>query len=228
MKWPQTEVELAKPLIAWLIDQKWEVYQEVQIASYGAVADIVAVMKPIVWVIECKKSLSLDVMGQAHRWSWKANHTSIAIPNRERESNGAIFAKTVLRNLGIGLLEVSDPERYGDPVNERISPRLDRKSKTHWITDCLTDDHKTWAEAGNPDGKRYTPFQKTKRDIINRVRHNPGIGLKELLESMDHHYASNASARGSISCYIQTGVIEGIEIRRDGNRIHLYLEEKQK
>ena len=34
------EVELAKPVINWLADQHWEVYQEVQYGYAGRVADI--------------------------------------------------------------------------------------------------------------------------------------------------------------------------------------------
>jgi len=35
------ETELVKGVIAWLQDMKWDVYQEVQVFSYGAIADIV-------------------------------------------------------------------------------------------------------------------------------------------------------------------------------------------
>ena len=60
------ELELAKSVVEWLQDQHWEVYQEVQ--RYSTTADIVAVQGPLVWVVECKTSLSIGVMLQASRW----------------------------------------------------------------------------------------------------------------------------------------------------------------
>jgi hypothetical protein len=37
-----TEKQLAKAVVAWLTEQHYPVYQEVQVRRYGAVADLVA------------------------------------------------------------------------------------------------------------------------------------------------------------------------------------------
>lgn len=43
MPWPASEIELARPIVPWLQEMHWDVYQEVQCMMYGQVADIVAI-----------------------------------------------------------------------------------------------------------------------------------------------------------------------------------------
>ena len=74
------ETDLAKSVIAWLQDLKWEVYQEVQVFSYGPIADIVATFGAITWVVETKISFSLKVMSQAEQWTPFSNLVSVAVP----------------------------------------------------------------------------------------------------------------------------------------------------
>ena len=73
--WPATERELAAPVVEWLSAQHFEVYQEVELHS--RVADIVAVDGKRVWVIECKRTMSLDLLDQANRWRWLATWCSV-------------------------------------------------------------------------------------------------------------------------------------------------------
>ncbi len=76
--WPATEVELARPVVAWLGDLGWEVFQEV--SAGGSVADIVARRGPVLWVVEVKRSLGLSLLGQAHAWKRRAHRVSVAVP----------------------------------------------------------------------------------------------------------------------------------------------------
>lgn len=225
-KWPQTEMQLAEAVVAWLEDLKWEVYQEIQIHYGGEIADIVAVQGPVVWVIETKKTFSLNLIGQCDRWTRYAHYVSAAIPVR-KFSVGGNFGYTVCEKFGIGLMEVPEPDGWSR-INELLKPKLRRTAMAKEITSCLTEEHKTFAKAGNPDGRRLTPFQITCQRVAKKVKANPGISLKDLIEGLDHHYASSQSARSSISTWVQAGMIEGIKVERDGRFLRFYVEEEKK
>ena len=100
MQQSQPETILAELVVNWLESQKWDVYQEVQIETYGKIADIVAVLGNLVWIIECKKSLSLSVMEQAYRWRRYANFTSVAV-QRRKGTEGRVFATKVLSKFNM-------------------------------------------------------------------------------------------------------------------------------
>jgi hypothetical protein len=187
-KQSQPEIALAGAMVKWLMDQKWDVYQEVQMYTYGLVADIVAVQNNIVWIVECKNSMSLAIMEQAYRWRSFANFISIAVPQRQN-SRGSFFAEQFLRKFGIGyLIRHKETNYYHDDVTEMIEPTLNRKAMTKNITNILTEKHKTFALAGNSEGKRWTPFQQTCGNILREVTKHPNITLKELISKITTHY----------------------------------------
>lgn len=222
MKWPESEVELAKAFVWWLIDQRWDVYQEVQPGRADLIADIVAVRDGLVWVIETKRTLSLALLGQAAAWSGAAHYVSIGVPclRNRGVSNYAIDAVT--DRYGIGRLEA---ERYGDhhTVRELESPRLNRKSRAKVLLGVLRDAHRTYAEAGNSNGRRFTPFQETCDEVRRYVRDHTGCTLKEMIDNVDHHYASSVTARSAIAKWIGSGVIKGLDLRIEAGKGHLYL-----
>lgn len=73
---------MLKPLIRWLQDDGWDVYQEVETPS--GVADIVAKMShgklELVWVIEGKKTMGEAVLHQATHHLRHAHLVSVAVP----------------------------------------------------------------------------------------------------------------------------------------------------
>ena len=125
MRGPVRETDIAKIVIGWLEQLEWECYQEVQVHSYGHIADIVAVKEPLVWVIECKQSLSLSVIEQADGWRPYAHYLSVCVPPRARGRNvpGRSMAFHLVRLLGIGLLEASEDLYLGKRVHEMERPR---------------------------------------------------------------------------------------------------------
>ena len=217
------ETELAKHVIKYLTDLKWEVYQEVQVHSFGKIADIVAVQNGVVWIIECKTSLSMSVMEQAHTWRGYANFISVAVPSARR-GKCREFAYKVLKTFGIGCLEVSS--YLHRPIHNTIPPKLKRNGLKKYILNSLTEKHKTWAEAGNDAGKRYTPFQDTVSQIYRLLKSKPGLPIKEVIESVQHHYSSDQCARTSISAWIRKGIIKNIKMDRTGRTYKLYYEEE--
>lgn len=220
----KSEVDLAKPVIEYLQNLKWEVYQEVQLYYGSPIADIVAVQHKIIWVVECKKTLSLNLLDQANVWRHYAHYVSVAVPYTRRRRPQIV--EEVLKWKGIGLLEVG-PEWGNHEVNENIGPRLNRKGLFNYIFNALDEGHKTFAEAGNPDGKRWSPFQQTVMNLKRVVAKHPGITMKELMDNNDmkHHYSSSATARSSILKWIQSGIIKGIKLEREGKAYKLYMEE---
>jgi len=222
--WPESEIELAKPVIQWLQDHKWEVYQEVQISAYGNIADIVAVQGIIVWIIECKRSLSIAAIGQAFHWKYTANYISIATPSRYIRR--ATFGPEILQVFGFGLLRVHKTWDSFD-IHEVVRPQLNRKRNdkvlnSKWLRDKLVEPQKTFAEAGNPNGQRWTPFQETCHKILREVEKQPGLTMRELLERINTHYNSISTARTAIVNWAKQGVIDGVCVRYEGRKIRLF------
>lgn len=215
MKLWKSESELAKVVIEWLQDYGWEVYQEVQLERYGKTADIIAKQNGLIWVIECKLSNSLSVIEQAEYWSCFAHYSSVAVPY-SRDSK--IFDK-VLKWLGIGKI---CPCNFG--TSEEIKSVLHRKSYTKIWDMILSEDHKTFAEAGNSSGEKLTPFTRTCRDILYEVKKSPGLTIKDLLEKVKTHYRTPSTARSCILKWAELGKIKGVKVVRENNRIKFYAE----
>src|SRR3989304_9433876 len=205
-----TEVDLAKPVIAYLEERGWDVYQEVLI--YGKIADIVATFGKLTYIIECKTSLSLKLLEQAYNWRGKANFVSIAIP---ASSSYGDFTRDLLIRNKIGALSV----RYSE-VYENIYPQLNRKVIN--IQKFIKPEHAIWAEAGSQHGY-YTPFQRTKGNIEFRIKHYPnGILFKDFIKLTEHHYASEATARSCLHKWIESGIIKGTKIVNQDNKLFIY------
>lgn len=205
------ETELAKPIIYYLEEHGWNVYQEVFI--HGPIADIVATFNKLTWIIECKTSLSLKLMEQAYAWRGKANLISIAIPVNSRIGDG--FTRDILGWKGIGVLTVNS---YLE-INENIRPRLNRRVID--ISKFLKQEQKTFAEAGGK-GPYFTPFKNTVLEIQKVVRYKEGILFNDLIKEIDHHYRTTASAKSCLKQWIESGVIKNVEIRKENNLLRVY------
>jgi predicted RecB family endonuclease len=210
------ETAVAAPIVAWLQAQHWDVYQEV--TCRGSVCDIVATRGPIVWAIECKASLGVDVIAQAYSWRRMANYVSVATPRRRRSDARECFERDILQRFDIGALSMECV--YGS-VREEIAPVLYRRVDSS-LRERLCDAQKTFAPAGNADGRRWTPFQETCAELRRFVQERPGCSLKEAIGSISHHYASPASARAAMRIWIEKGVVDGVAARREGRTIKLY------
>lgn len=234
-----TEADLAKKVIEWLQRHGWEVFQEVEYR--GSVADIVCMQGPTLWVIECKKTLGLSVIGQAHHWIKYAHRVSVAIayqhkkgkPEKQIRSTPARrFAYVVCKQFGIGILNVSASTqgreyggRFDVPVQEKVAAPLRRKISAG-LRDVLCEQHKTFAEAGSPTGRRWTPFTATCMEVGNYVRNYPGCSLKQMIDTISHHYATAASARASLKRWIDARKIPGVVTRYGNRAVTLHWDQK--
>ena len=215
----QSEASLARRLIQWLKQNRWDVYQEVQPYTYGNCADVVAVKPGLVWVIETKTSLSLDAMAQAHEWLTSANMVAIAIPyGRKQRSKSRHFAKMVLRQYGIGLIEVHMQWTY---TTVAVEPKQDPNVPgAVQLRQSLCKEHQTFAQAGNAVGKRFTKFQQTVQRLTAHVVANPGVLLKDAVAAIDHHYANRASAKNSLRERLKDGTIKTIRLEHPSMRLY--------
>lgn len=224
-----SEVELAERVVDYLRDLRWDVYQEVQAYS-GNIADIVATQNNLVWIVECKRSFSLDLVAQASEWVNCAHFISIATPSRKRAWSNMKKDKVIkdLLNLyGLGWFVVSPiMSSWESAVDNFFAPKLNRKANVNPIKNMLTERHKTFAKAGNAQGKRYTPFQNTVEQITAIVEQKPGITITELLKSIKHHYSTDSTARCCILKWIQEGVIKGIHLKSEKGRYLIYPDDK--
>lgn len=207
-----SEVDLAVRVISWLEADGWDVYQEVD----GA--DIVAVRHSVLWVIECKIILGFPVLEQAMHWRTRAHSVLVATAPRRTSRN---VVKSFCSYAGIGWIEVPTSRT----VNILVRPEFNRKAKTERLSKLLRPEHKTYAAAGSPTGRAWTPFKETCRDLLRFVRKSPGVSMKEALSSIKHHYNSGSSAVRSLSKMIDKGVVPGIRQERQGRSIFLFPNE---
>jgi hypothetical protein len=189
------EADLAEKVVAYLRGEGWTVYPEIQVKSFGAIADIVAVRDDEVMVIETKMSFGLEVLGQAHEWKSLATYVAAGVPASKKRSKARSFGQHVCWNLGIGLITVDQATGY---VREQLAPRKTEGAKTKVILDTLTEAHKTYAKAGNADKKYLTKFKVTIQHLVKYVRANPDCCLKTAVTKIKHHYKNEASARSSL------------------------------
>lgn len=219
------EVDLAKVVVAWLQDLQWDVYQEVEFYMYGRRADIVAVQGKLVWIVECKTGFGLSVIEQASYWRYDAHYVSVAVLGRQNNRTSG-FGDKICTSLGIGVIGVVKDSQNKWGIIESVAPRLYRAASTKRVLEGLTEEHKTWAQAGNAFGLRYTPFAHTCRNVLKAVEKQPGITLKELMKNLDHHYCSSATARSCISKWGFAGKIKGVEFRYEDGTVKLYPKEE--
>ena len=213
-----TEQDLAGRVVAYLQNLRWEVYQEVQVITQSTIADIVAVQGPQVWVVECKTTFGFRVCGQAFDWKDTANRVSVAVPYRRWSR----FEHRVLEFAGIGALAVPEPG-MGD-VREVLAPEVVRKPPLRGrLMGRLTAAQKTFAAAGNAEGRRWTPFQQTCRDLLLFVEKNPGCLLKDAIDNVPTHYSSVSTARSCLRIWIDEGKVRGVRMERDGRKLRLFV-----
>lgn len=192
------ETDLFEPVKKWLEDGGYEVYSEVLMNRSDYRADIVALCKPVVTVVEMKTSLTLELLGQAVRWKGFANYIYIAIPKRRRYHIPR-YVETLLLREGIGLLEVA--ERYGEVVckpHYHVQPKFHRRISNR-LRDSITEYHKDFSPPGGHQGGGYiTPYRVTMirvQEYLKRRYLNDGWAtVKEILENVSTHYSSPKSS----------------------------------
>lgn len=212
------ETDLAATVIHYLKDLKYDVYQEVG-------PDIVAVMNGRAWIIECKLTLGLGVLAQAWKWAQhrSAAYVSVATPVFRRDDSRAV-AEWFLRYHGIGWLIVSGTTfanyRSEYPVREAIPARVlrpDAAARRYYdIRKFCTEKNRDYEQAGSPAPRSWTPFKQLGEDVRDLLRRKGPLTIREIVENVEHHYASDAGARSRLAHYLSHGIIKGIAAHENG------------
>lgn len=190
------ETELAARVVAHYADA-FEVFKEVQ--SGGGIIDIVLRSGIVTTAIECKMGFGLDVIEQAHRNRGVCHFSYVAIPC----GRNGWFKREVCKDYGIGVLSVSPHS-----IEESVTPRLFRKARGPKLEEYHKEN-----EAGVQSG-RITAFSNTVRKLVEVVRRNPGIAMKDAVTRIQHHYSKDANAAASLSVWVRQGVIKEVTIDR--------------
>jgi len=188
----------------------WRLHHEV--AVKGSVADFVATNGLLTHVIEVKCAQSLSLLDQALGWINHAHLVSVAVPASRRRSQAFLW---MLRQMGAGCFELRPTALggYGEPCREKIRPKLCR-TNSGLVERHLREEQtrpEDWAHAGSASGGHFTPFRATCKEVQNFVARNPGCTMKEIVQGIQHHYASDAGARSSLTTWIREGLIPGVE-----------------
>lgn len=216
IRWKRTEAEVAEPVVQWLEDAGWEVFQEVTASFQGPVYDIVAKRDTAIWVIEVKTRFSAEVVAQA--WNakglWHGNRFSVATPPLRyfRSSKVQQFLKWVCQDQGIGIIEVQLVDDLIEPhfkVTELVTARPDQRCSRNFA-DKLHESQKDYAKAGNAKGKRWSPFQQSCMNLTILARGMPGMRINDLVKCFRHHYQTDSAATGSLRKWVEMKKIRGI------------------
>lgn len=234
------EAELAQAASKFLLADGWDCYFEVCRDGYGNIADIVAVRGPYTAIIETKMSLSMTLMAQCHDWvrQGAANFVVAAVPAKTRNpkrpfepsvSKGRGFALRVAKDYGFGVWQVPSEEKLwgSKSMRDMGMTSFHRFKKSSSIRDFLKEEMKTQAMPGTRVGGYVTPFTITCDRVRSMLRNSDGESLvSDVIRSIEHHYASNKSARGSLVSLAKSSLIPGIGIRGSGRESKFFLKEE--
>lgn len=240
----EKETDLGAPLRDWLQDWGWTVYAEVQLRSNDVRADIVALRNGLIWVIEIKRSASLDLLAQLRNWQHRAHYLSAAIPGwiagRHRSiryGEGNVFSDC-LTLYGAGLLGIwpdrsviradSEPRWQHDagPAEEIIAPKLHRLPEQHrdYLIARLHPEQQAYVPGSAVTEGFSTPFTRTMRQASAFVAEHPGCTVDELAAGVAHHYAGTATAKSCFLHWARSDLMAGVQVRIESRRARFYPE----
>ncbi len=203
----QSEETLAGYVVDYFDAANCVTYKEVR-GQDGNTADIVVTKSSECVVVEAKLARSLVVILQAKRWIPEANMVFVAVPRPRRGGCAEFVSKC--ESLGIGILYVDQ----NGAVEEILTPH--RRPCEGGIRLVLREEHRTFANAGNAKGKRWSKPAEIAEALQRAVAARPGVTVREFVESIDHHYGSDDIATVSLSLTLKRGGIKGLEIRHGG------------
>lgn len=192
--------DVAIPIAEHLRQHHWDIYPEAQFRTRGPRADIVAYKNPLLWVIETKSSMNLQVLEQAMRWRDSgALLVSIGIPKPKRKSSQKFvwhsqMVDRICRQEGFGLIFVCSKTHF---VKEVISPRLYRfnyERSRYLITNL---DHKMQSQTpgSSAAGGYSTPHQRTLQYALAYLREHSPCSISTLLDNIKTHFHVRSKAR---------------------------------
>lgn len=208
------EVDLGKHILSYFRNRNYKIYQEVDCNGRGIDAVGVNQEDEHIITIELKTGFNLKVIEQAYDNRLHGHYSFIAVPSA-KYSNSRRFGLTICKDYGIGVVEYV---KTTGTIRELVKPT----KNIHPEPPKLYEDKDSYALAGSPDGKRWTPFKQTCVHIEEYLKNHDGCSISELIRNIDHHYSSPRSATSTIRNRIKAGIIKNVKII--DNKLHLHNE----
>src|SRR6185312_5261868 len=170
MKAAATEAMLAATVSAFLAADGAEVFHEVTLewklrrqATVGngrpvgdGRADLAFLRGAVLGVVECKMSLSFELLAQAARWRDYAHEVWIAVPFAKMSEGRHEAFQVCRKHYGFGVIEVQDDDEV------RLRHPVQRATIDPALLNSLRPEHKTGGElAGTNRGGHFTTFKET-------------------------------------------------------------------
>jgi len=215
-----SEQDVAAIVVDYLEQLGADVYQEVE--CQGGVADLVARVGAEIWIVEVKTSFSLALLLQAMDRRRCAHRVVIAAPYTRNIRDVGVVCEA----LGIGVWQVRVPDpssTWEQPEVRQLVTSARHNRRPVELAKRLEPGHKTHAKAGAVGAAgRWTPFRRTCEALAAVVSREPGVLLKQAIDQIEHHYATDANARSSMLKWIEVGRVPGVELRRTNGAALLY------
>lgn len=211
------ERDVAIPVMEWLKADGWDCYPEANVHYFNERADIAAVRNGKLWIVEAKTSLSLQLLDQAYKWTYKAHFVSVAIPWRRRDI--PMIASQFLKTNKIGLITV-----YKHSVEAHIGPGVNRSAHAYAkrVISGLHPDMKRYVP-GTPATEGYsTPFRRTINEAVRFIYKHPGCSIKDVMNGINHHYLSDATARSCVPKWLRELESDRIRAEVKGRKLLFY------
>lgn len=214
-----TESEMATAFMEHLQGLGWDCYPEVAVNRGGSRADLVAYRKPLLWVIEAKLSFNEKVCEQANAWLRWAHWVTVLVPHARH--NGALREWCELK--GIGIMTATRHEirgnRYVD-FQGSLEPKLHRHAhkQAAYVVSRLHPDMKRYAPGTNSSFS--SPWTRTMDAAVATILRSPGIGVKDIVGAIKHHYHTDKSARACLLQWLQ--VDKRVRFERAGRALRFF------
>lgn len=208
-----TEKELAKCVVNHYTDAGYEVYQEVKASSRRLIDIVVKGKNGSLTSIETKLVFNIKLIEQAYVNQDFCNRSLIVVPENVYRRTRTGMITTMLESLNIGLCIITYEGKLKNVIscNKMPTRKLLR----------LFEEQKTFAEAGSPGTRIFTPFKYTLKLIREHLEEHGEKNLYDLMASIPHHYKTLPSAVNSIRKYAKKGVLEDIKLSEDGHRLYI-------
>lgn len=195
-----SEKTIAVSVQNWLLSQNWDCFPEAQIRHRGPRADIIAIKGPLMWVLETKLSLNLQVIEQALRWKGLgALYTTVAVlkPKRKRQNRFTWYSDFVdrfFRQEGLGLILI-DNENLS--ISEVIEPRLHRYNypRSKRIVKQLDPRMKQYLPGSSGKEGYSSPYRRTMENALKYIQQKNSCSINDLLNNIETHFRIRTKAR---------------------------------
>lgn len=201
-----SEAALAEVVTTWLRADGWRTYHEVELPRGGR-ADIIAVRRGLVWIVETKLQAGLEVLEQAiDRRRVGAHGVVVAVPGGAAASRLAGIAGL----LGVGVLAVEEGTYYDGHLRTaqtglhpvlKVWPGFARKARVAELTARLRPEYERQAAGTTGAMVRWTPFKAAVKSVVLALLAAPGHRL--LVDQLALDEAVREYKRGFVAAQLR-------------------------